>query len=115
MAVKHEVSTLSLGRTQTVHNMMQIVSQDTNDRFNRLYKLHNIVQDPTIKASLQEQMLKLVSTPSLTYVDAEKQIYKDVVDVTKSDSDEEAFVDMTADDVAYDDDDGESAGDDDGE
>ena len=74
-ATKHEVSVTSLGRTQSIQNLMSLQQRASNHRFEQVYKLYNVVTDPETKKMLQLKMLEMVDQPLPTYKEVETSLY----------------------------------------
>ena len=74
-ASKRETTALTLGRAQSIQNLMSIQTKANNDRFEQLFKLHQVVQDPAAKTLLQEQMTAIATAPLTTFKSAEQELY----------------------------------------
>ena len=74
-AEKHEFTAVTLGRTQSIQNLMQLQQKAAHDRFEQMYKLFTIVQDDVVKQELQRQMLDSLQCPLKSFKAVETELY----------------------------------------
>ena len=77
---KAEVDALELGRRTTCQNLMRIAAKVKDSKFDRLFRIHQILTDPAKKQELQQDMYNLVKDVDMTYKDASKSMA--VIDLT---------------------------------
>ena len=84
-ATQHEVSAISLGRMQTVHNNIRLQQKHMTMRFDRMMELFKVTTDPAMRTRLQERMDKLLTADAPSFAETERKLFGPVVDLTGDD------------------------------